>query len=632
MPPFFSRDTQISKLKTYVDKLQSSASRGLILFGPKGAGKSASIDHFLKTLQSSNDPVIWMLLKPGSSVGNASNFLASSTADIGTNWPELEPYISAFQTDEGRLERDDENSSEDEWGRLLADTLIDYFWQPETQDTHPELNDLKLLMIIDDWEEAGVEFSSALGKLYQAFKQNEMLEKKMGWIFASADKATGFQRMESNALSTMDFEEVLLPPFSQSESNLFLQSQGVNPKEFDTVFRETGGMPAALVEFCGSRSRISKEQSGDIERAEEILSTLSVEQREWMKSVALLGNADEEGLNVFLSNDQCRLALNWLSNVSIPMLNKGGEGYFLEDREREIILTWMKHDNPKTFARKTEKARSLESVRRAIPRYEFRHLLSLLSPFEWFNREILELAYGAETSKRILSLVDRKQIYFVDFYGNHALASNVKLIVRLYNQLIPPKDLSSVRDKVRKHWSDKNQQLKRDIEEHKKQIEVCDQVVLDTSKSIERMDQTIKQSAESLSKLERECKDYEILQKKHKTNWWPILMQIAGIVTLYIAVLMKDQIIWPILLAAALLVTVGFIYSLKSGSKKKVRHLAVRSNVASRNRLKASLEKMRTNQLALAARRDNARSEIIGHREKIESISTLMKRPCMTDI
>jgi len=595
-----------------------------LVFGPNGVGKSTLLKQIGLSLRDSQYPVVVFQMGSGSPVGSFEGFLEQIISGVESDWPELEPYVAAFSNYRCAGELDSTRQAEE-----FVAKLDEYFFQSEQRDTHPELADLQVLFIIEDLDGFEAAELEAFRVMNQALAADPLYANHYHFLFSGASKVNCIECIQSIFLGRADIDEVLVPPFSQPETDSFLTHFGVEPSKFAEIHRETGGLPSQLHAFCREYEPEDASESEKLELAATILKSLGREQEEWLKIAALLPSCDEEGLGLFLSEDQRGRAFKWLRIGYLECIEIVGSQTRVRDVEREALIAHQKRENLSKLTKRLRKVQHLESVRRVIPKLEHRHLLSLLAEFDYFDREVLVFVFGDGMAETFLHLVESKTAFFSILGVNTRLSHNTRIMMRMYNQLFPVKDLATIRAKVKAYWAKRTEQLKHEIAESEERISGNEAIREDVKTGISQLDTQIGQLAQQLNVMDKERKTMIVSLRRNGVGYLSIILQVMGIVALYVAVLYREDYMMEILVIAGSLITVGFLVSLRRHGNIKVSHTKVLKHSQKRNQTAKELEHLKTEKLQLATRRDQSMKSVQENRDKIQLSETLLKQPYM---
>ncbi len=578
-----------------------------------------------RSFRESTIPIVILSYGSGVAAESYADFMSELASGAQSEWPGLSPFVDAFSNLEFR-------NSEAEPSEIVGDflgKLDEHFLQSEQQDIHPELADLQLLFIVEDLDLLGASEIEFLGRMKNALKGYAQFSSRYHFIFTGNEKSTTLGLIRNILKDDAVVEEILLAPFSRPESEIILTGYGVDSAKFAEIHNQTGGIPARLVEYGENYKPKDPLEAKQLEMAEEILRPLGNEQREWIKIASLLPICDEENLGLFLSKEQRTRAMQWLKMVPLSCVDFRGDYVQIGEKEKIILQLFQKKEHPGKFSKRLKKVHQLESVKRVVPKYEHRFLLSVLAEFNHFDREVLSFAFGEKAADQYMNFVETKTVFFSLEPSRIRLSRNAKIMMQLYKNLYPVKDLPAIKKKVSAFWAKKTESLNHELEEIEEKISGNETIRGDVKTGISQLDTQISNLAQTLSIMDKERKTMIVQVKRSHVGVFSIILQVLGIVCLYIAVLYQDEFLMPVLVAAVLLITVGFGISLKRRGSVKVSHTKILRHSEKRNRTAKELERLNKEKLQLAMRRDQSIKLVHECKERIMTIQQLLKQPYM---
>ena len=625
-PSFVSRESQLKKLGHFLASLQASPpGHSVMVFGPTGVGKSTLLKQMKRSFRESTIPIVILSYGRGVAAENYADFMSELARGVQSEWPGLSPFVDAFSNLEFR-------NAEAEPSEIIADFLgkvDEHFLQSEQQEIHPELADLQILFIVEDLDLLGASEIEFLGRMKNALKGYAQFSSRYHFIFTGNEKSTTLELVRNILKDDAVVEEILLAPFSRPESEVILTGYGVDPEKFADIHNQTGGLPARLVEYGENYKPKDPLEAKQLEMAEEILRPLANEQREWIKIAALLPICDEENLGLFLSKEQKVRAMQWIKMVPLSCVEVKGDYVQIGEKEKNMLQLFQQKEHPGKFRKRLKKVHQLESVKRVVPKYEHRFLLSVLAEFNHFDREVLSYVFGDKAADQYMNLVETKTVFFSVQSSRIRLSQNAKIMMQLYKQLYPVKDLPSIKQKVSSFWATKTESLNRELEEIEEKISGNESIRGDVKTGISQLDSKITSLAHTLSIMDKERKTMIVKVKRSPVGYLSIILQVLGIVCLYFAVLYQDEFLMPVLVVAGLLITVGFAISLKRRGNVKVSHTKILRQSEKRNRTAKELEHLNKEKLQLAMRRDQSINLVHECKERTMTIQLLLKQPYM---
>jgi hypothetical protein len=617
---FVSRESQLATLAGVLRRRNGAV---CLVYGSPGVGKTALLQRLYEMGEGMPKPDLWIFPPDWGKCESGKGLVACLSDHLRTHWPSLIPYIDAFSL---VAEAGADSEGNDEWQRFCA-RIVEYFFQPEGMEDHPELADLSIVSVLEDVDSLKEPVLKNIQRLKMAFRNDPMLENRITWIVSAKDKARAHVHLELAGFTPGSVEEIGLGPFSLSESSVLLGAWGVDAAAFEKIHKDCAGIPQRLVEACGRFARIPPDEAEKIRLAEDLLKRFGGEQREWLKIAAILGACDPEALSLFLSKDQRELAFRWLSGrpVSGIVLENGIP--VMAGEERAAILAWQRKEDPGLEGKRSRKLESLLSVRKSIPKLEHRKALAYLSELETFSIQLLESLTDAERVKFYQSLLDSKTIYFQFRDGMIRLAGNIRVILRLYNQLIPFEGRQVLREKAQLLWKKRSEELQQPLLELEERIRSQESSREDAMSLLGQIERTKRDARQGLQKAEKNSRVFQQEVRNIRGNWIAPTLQVFGIAGLYAGILLKEDITWPILLAGIVLVTIGFLHSMKNQTFVRRRKKAIRTNSAEKRRLEKQVERLDSESAALASRRDNATRQILECHEEIKVTERLLRQP-----
>lgn len=623
---FISRDSQVKRLGGYLNTLRVySPQKCLLLFGPLGVGKSSLISNLYRSARNLPFPVIFFQIDGKAGSESMEQFLAELARGVLSEWPELEPYVDAFSN----LQLPASTNSNVELLESFIDKLDEYFFQTEQLDTRPELAEIQLLFVVEDVDQMNGVPADCFSEMLSAIFKHEAYESHCHFLFTGESRNGCVEMIQNIFKGNADVEEVLVPPFSQPETDAYLKQYAVDPTLFQRIQLETGGIPLRLVEYCKNYQPEDPKASELIEKAERLISNLTQEQQEWLKIASLMSNCDSESMALFLSDDQKKRALEWLKLNHLSCVENVGTGMHVREAERDALVALQKRESASKLEKRQKRVQQFESVKRVIPKYEHRKLLSVLAEFDCFDNIVLKHIFGEAQCNLYLNLVETKTVFFSVSESNIRLSRNTRVMMQLYNRLFPVKDLSNLQAKVKAFWKRREKELKLEIEEEHKRIENNETLREEIKGAIAAVDKQIEQSSRLLVQLDKQRKTMAVEVRRSRVGYFSIFLQALGIVALYIAILYREDYMMPILALAGLLITIGFVISLRRQGNMKVKKTNILRHSQKRNNTSKDLEKLKSEKLRLATRRDQTINSLQNSRHQIQVIELMLRQPYM---
>jgi len=624
-PIFISRESQLKRLLTHLSVLKTTPrNRCVLVYGPAGTGKSSLVLKFCESFKSTTTPLVVFRFNGGNQTRDVAGMLDLIAGGVESDWPELEPYVAAFCNYRGSSELDAEKLYQEFIGKL-----DEYFFQTEQRDTHPELGELQVLFLVEDVDLFESQEIDILAQLQKKLKQDPHYSAHYHFLFSGAEKSNCRDRIQQIFAGEADIEDIPVPPFTQPETEILLKQYGVDANNISEIQQETGGLPSKLVEYCLHYKPADATETQKMHIAEDILKSLGREQEEWLKISALLVQCDEESLGLFLSEDQRTRAIKWLRIGYLDCIEIQNGGIQIREKERESLIAYQKRENPGKLSKRLMRVQHLESVKRVVPKLEHRKLLSLLAEFDFFDRGVLIHVFGEKTAELLLNLVDSKTVFFSVFESNIRLSQNAKIMMRLYNQLFPVKELAVIRAKVKAYWAKRMQDMQSDIAEAEERVAGNETIREDVKNGIAQLDNQIAQMGQQLAQADRDRKSMIVQLRRSHMSYLSIILQLLGIIMLYVAVLYREDFMIELLIVAGALITLGFIISFRRQGTLKVSHLKVIKQSQKRKKMVEDLERLKSEKLQLATRRDQSMTYVQQSRDRIATTQQLLKQPYM---
>ena len=495
---FVGREDQLKTLNTHLlQPLPFDEKRCVFIYGPKACGKSAFVNAHLMTISRATSPFVWGCYHFNEDDEDEANFLETVVNGLKSNWPELEPFLAAFSNSTFDVSHE---------GRILqfkdfASQMEEHFIQPEHQEIHPELNELKFEIIVEAIDQLPEAILRNLKALRMALVGSADFQRRTQFVFTATHKNKAGEAMKYLFSGTVFENEILIPPFAIGESKMLLEQFGIEPSKHEQIHLDAAGIPGALLHYCQNALNIQTDESADLERAESILGRLAPEQQEWLKIAALLGECDAEKMSLFLSEEQSALASAWLCAQSTEYLRVQRSVPTMQHRIREILVAYQKKENPGKFQKRMKRVKNLECVRKVIPKHMHRTLLSKLHIFNYFDRRVLEAVHGGIFAQHCWDLIEQKTAFFTVADPNVRLSHNTRIMMGLYQQLFPLKGQSELTTKIKGVWEKRLAEIKAEILTQGKVIETNESVREEVSKSIDAIDKRIQQASSSFSKV-----------------------------------------------------------------------------------------------------------------------------------
>tara|TARA_B100001248_G_scaffold258594_1_gene242984 strand:+ start:3711 stop:5576 length:1866 start_codon:yes stop_codon:yes gene_type:complete len=503
--------------------------RVIFLQGGPGYGKKRFYSEIWKKGKLSLGPTLWIRPLNFTQNHEESGWTQILSEALDTNHEHVRTllgnFLNAFSSQK------DPTSDENIQGKLWAECFLDSVLIPASQ----EITALKVFFVFDNYNHLNTAqktwVSNALVRpLSILTSQWEVRFLLSGEEFLS--QSSDLQTYWSNTQNNLS--EISLPPFSEAETQLFLQQANLTPERTQTLYNETQGVPGQLMEATGSVSHDDTPKSP----AATLLKDKTPQQKSWMLWGAHLETISEERLQIFMEADEAAKAFNWLKTANLDLVKKP-DGLHMPTYTVSALLAWEKHHHPQDFKMHTQCIDSFQQINDQISSSKNRETLTLLSLFRCFNENLLRTVFPKEHTT-IWAFVQKSPHFFIETHHNWKIASKYQPFLRTYRRLFPPKNETQISARARTCWKQQYNTLS-------KALKLIEKSIRAKEKKREELHKKLKPLLEQILQLENAPHisfSYSNPNTVSIPLWsrlFSLTLEIMGVVVLYLGIMVRTD-------------------------------------------------------------------------------------------
>lgn len=394
----------------------------ILLHGAEGVGKTALVEHFLRTYTGAKGSLktanfTWKgTVRPTSLVLFARMLLASGTTGVADLEGRRERLEFDFYEPEGHpattsrrggdtytihgSARDADHGPASlgyEMESGLAETavrsLVDWLDGGEVLERLNLNNLFRLVFFFDGFDAYPTAIKTWIGRHFFPTLTAERELPRSAFILTGRQSWQDGGQGDYWEAHPGAFAQHYLGPLSRQDCEQWLNGAGRNVSLVDVLYEETEGYPARIEEALREKDWLEKRMEKPAD-PDDPLSYFTAQQRRWLHAAAMNRAVSLETLQVLLGRVEGTQAFGWLSrHIELCQVERDFRGehlLVLSDEMRDVILFRIPSRVPARHREFLEKVRLMSSVRAKVDSGEHRGNLRVLTPIQPFNKQLIE--------------------------------------------------------------------------------------------------------------------------------------------------------------------------------------------------------------------------------------------------
>jgi hypothetical protein len=534
------------------------------VWGPHGVGKTALIHAFLSRSAAAGQPVSWLRTGGVAQTASLAEYAQALARSLQSAFPSddsinmalppspgvgFAPALVSAVDNTGLSPPADSDApasfpsisdvTDEELARVFIQGLKTMFEEPPGSDLsgrRPAGG--KLWIVLDPFDDLSPAQRRWLGG-YLRPALERLTGLRCGFLLASLRAQAGAGEFRNQSNVPVRVLDLPLLPLSLEETSEVLRQAGFAAEHFASIFQETEGWPARLVQRieAGPGEEALPPEAVDLE--DRWFAEKTAQQKEWLLAAAFLSECKLESLSLFGGTDSGRLALAWLQDLpelKHRILLRPGV-FVLESRVRQAWQAWAQRHEPQKADDCRRRAEVYRQMLEMVPSLEHRQQLALLAPFQYFTPHLVEEVLPSQ-AKMLRAFVANFPRYFQTACRNLTVLDSLKPVLKSYAGWIDPAGYQRQSNILRNLWQKKRASLVMEIEGLEKDLAQHEEEKQVLFIQIQALNDQIYRQKEYARPI-AEFRPAPPARQPHRnrTALAPLLLEISGVVSIYVGIL-----------------------------------------------------------------------------------------------
>ena len=642
------RTEQLDQLKIGVQEKGTSV---VLVIGPEGIGKTSLINVLGSSLESSDEPFLWIDPNSLKSEEDLLKYPQLLSHSIQTNTPLLKGKVDQAAQELGReafrLEAmatqmavgTQENADPlpdlaESWGRIMKEKLL----IPHKDQEGKETSTPRVLILLEDFQ--------TFNKSQQLWIKEHLIENlsdgassPLSYVVTTTPEEAENTRnfFHKDKFSTHSIE---LSPFTAAELEDLLLRVSLPEIDPEVFFKNTEGFPERIKQIAGDL--LNRDLEDEVaSKVDQFLANKSTEQLEWIKVTVHLPEFNAEGFRLYFDEQKAEEAYNWLGQQG-ALIQRVDNKLTYVDEMKSSLLQWTRKQNPTKFQTYNQMASQYVKLLRKFNGSRSCEYINHLACLNFFDDADLEHLLGNSAPGYTKFIKDNPQ-YFETSGRNQRVLPEYFDVVQEYRALLPCSTTEALRQKASEYWTEKSSLLQGEIRTLKQRKTVEESKLQEVRSKIAELDNYLdkdvakvsdeekeKVAVEERRKLLDEAKQSEVDRRVKSSRRFHTVINsiliIAGIAFFYFGILagqMSDPVATKGLQSSPLVPCLFGVALIVAGILRPLRdRITIQTS-----KLESRLEKKQAKGSKKAAKKKGGKSEDSGENEETTPIQTSTPYP-----
>ena len=533
------------------------------IWGPEGCGKTALLKKFISLLPEESQAVISFhsSFEALNSVDDAEFYeqlFASGQSNVG----DLVPWLVQLKADSNSVSASGADSLDTHWSNRFTDTL-----HRMLQESVINPRDLYIFFAVDNIAALPLQlrtgFCSFIDRICNSLQSDIHIS-----VLTTGDVTLQHIPDLSHFWSTSitEAEQIELANLTRDETFRLLESHDLDANLISKIYNQSAGNPGQIMATLQDQNLQSQNFEESFNRGKNLMYQFNNFQRRWIQWAAIMRHCNEESISMITEGREVTECINWIRNNYPGYFDREGNDYILRPDFRRAILAYVQRTDPRLYSEINEIVQRLTGVRHVIPNSEHRNLLSQLGELHYFDFDLLKKLFSEETYRSMLKLIENKPVFFRQELESYRLASNIRTAISIYNQLRKNPDRDKFRHRVRTLWEERQRQLHQQLDVAEKDLHEFEERNRSLSQSIGKIETELQRLRRSQQQLHMPAPVQISVQSKRSSLFGAMMLQLTGIVLLYVNTLILDTMSISYLLLSGICLAIGVALGARQSS------------------------------------------------------------------